>query len=221
MSKPELFSPAWRKNEKQQHSDLDPETGWPEELQMVRNLQKSHDEAGQVKVNWPDVSIVGFTASVKQFFDIAAGTPTLSVLNIFPASSQGEGVAAIFDASRSDGNPGGLVGKLIENASNKQAHIWRCIFSYSNKSVNANVGVSVGLENPNSGFIVKDADTLPSGSTEGTFTALLITLADDLSIPSPEGYILSCETTDTDALLEIGLESITRISNAAYLESIL
>jgi len=221
MSTPSIGSPAWRAQEQKQHSNLDPATGWPDELETVRLLQKAAQEAGQIKVDWSGVTLTNFTASVKQYFDINAGVPALTALNVFPASSMGEGVEAIFDPARAVDNPVGLVGKLIENASNKQAHVWRIIFTYSGKSVNANVGVGVSLENPTSGFIVKDADTLPTGVTSGTFTALLITIADENSIPSPGGYILGCEVTDSDASLSISVDSITRISNAAFLESVI
>ena len=70
------------------------------------------------------------------------------------------------------------------------------------------------IENPVSGFQIIKAITLPNGMASGNIYEEFITIADDASIPSPNGYILEVATSVTDADLTVQMESITRISFA-------
>lgn len=177
-----------------------------------RNLRKN--EAGQIKVNYTGLSLINFTINVGKQFNIGVATPTISTspTTIYPNSTPNN-YSGIFDLTR-NGGTAEFPGRLIENPIAGQAHVWRIIGTFANKPT-ANIGeLIIRLENPTSGFKTIQQFTLPGRKTEGSFSALLYTIADSASITSPNGYILTAETSFTDSDLTINIESITRFSNA-------
>lgn len=177
-----------------------------------RNLRKN--EAGQVKVNYTGLSLIRFDPSVVRQFDIGAATPTISTspTTIYPNSTPNN-YSGIFDSSRNAGTSA-FAGRLIENPKQGQAHVWRIIGTYANKTLNQTGELVIGLTNPVSNFSIQHPITLPNNRTGGRFSALLYTIADSASITAPNGYILTAETSFADVDLTINIESITRFSNA-------
>ena len=183
---------------------------------ITPNLSSAINEAGQIRADYPDLSLIGFDDEVRQYFDIDSATPTVSSVTKYPNSAENKDYSDLFADNRSTGNPASLIGKLIENPVDLSAQTWRIIGQYSNKAANANIGLEISLENPVSGFLISQTITLPSGITSGSFSALLTTIADSVSIPFPQGYVLSALTTVSDANLVISIDSITRISNSGF-----
>lgn len=180
-------------------------------LTTLEDIAELRNEQGQVKVNYTGLSTTGFTAEVVKILDINAATPTLvsSPTTIFPYSTPNT-YSGFFDSARGS-SP---TGRLIENPVEGQVHTWRFQIGYSAKGVSNNGSFDLILTNPVSGFQYVMPFTLPSGRTSGTLNNVAITIADEASIPSPNGYILQCRTSFTDANLAINSISITRISQA-------
>lgn len=177
-------------------------------------VDSKKNEAGQVKVNYTDLTLTGFTRNTLRTFDINAATQTISAspTTKYPNSTPNN-YAGFFDSSRG----AGPTGRLIENPINGQTHFWRVQGSYSGKA-NGNTGViELILRNPVSGFQYYMTVNLPDGRTSGNFNLLAITIADPASIPAPNGYVLDAITSFTDTNLQISIQSITRISNAIEL----
>lgn len=175
------------------------------------NTEVFYNEAGQVKVNFTGLTLTNFTADTIKTFDINSGVPTIvsSPTTTFPHSTI-HSYSGVFDSTRGS-SP---TGRLIENPINGQKHVWRVQGSYSNKATGNNGALDLVLKNPVSGFSVTKSITLPSGRTSGLFDELIITIADQASIPSPNGYILQSSTSFSDANLSISITSITRFSDA-------
>ena len=55
---------------------------------------------------------------------------------------------------------------------------------------------------------------MPNGPASANVYEEILTIADDASIPSPNGYILEVATSVTEAALTIQIDNITRISYA-------
>ena len=175
-------------------------------------------EKGQIKVNYAGLGIVGVTDNTEQTFDIDAATPTISSgATDYPNSAPNQTYSDLFDDTRSTDNPAGIVGKLIENPVDKQAHNWRIQFEYANKGGANNLGLDICLKNPTSGFEACEAVTLPSGTTSGRFDVNIVTIADSASIPSPNGYNLAFTPSVTDINFTLDVLSITRICGAVKL----
>lgn len=105
---------------------------------------------------------------------------------------------------------------MIENPVDGQVHTWRLQGSYSGKSTGGS-GVELlylRIRNPISGFQIIKAITLPNGMASGNIYEEFITIADNASIPNPNGYILEVGSSVTDAGLTVQMDSITRISFA-------
>lgn len=186
-------------------------------LEAIGKLQAKEDarrnESGQVKVNYTGLTVSDFTADVYKVFDIISATTAVadSPTTTYPHSTPNS-YAGVFDGSRGN-SPNG---RLIENPIGGQVHAWRIQGSYSGKSTGGN-GVELlylRIKNPVSGFQIIKAITLPNGLATGNIYEEIITIADDASIPSPNGYILEAATSMTDSGLTVQMDSITRISYA-------
>ena len=173
----------------------------------------NYNEAGQVKVNYTDLSVSNFTANTYKPFNIISATHAIaaSPTTTYPHSTPNN-YAGVFDGARGS-TPNG---RLIENPVGGQTHAWRLQGSYSGKSTGGS-GVELlylRIRNPVSGFQIIKAITLPNGIASGNIYEEFITIADDASIPSPNGYILEVASSVTDAGLTVQMDSITRISFA-------
>ena len=173
----------------------------------------NYNESGQVKVNYTGLTLSNFTANVYKAFNIISATTTVaaSPTTTYPHSTPNS-YAGVFDETRGN-SPNG---RLIENPIGGQVHAWRIQGSYSGKSTGGN-GVELlylRIRNPVSGFQIIKAITLPNGVDTGNIYEEIITIADDASIPSPNGYILEAATSMTDSGLTVQMDSITRISYA-------
>lgn len=186
-------------------------------LQAIGKLQSkfnnTHNEAGQVKVNYTGLSVSNFTANTYKTFDIISATHTVadSPTTTYPHSTP-KNYGGVFDGARGN-TPNG---RLIENPVDGQVHTWRIQGSYSGKST---VGIGVELihlriKNPVSGFQIIKAITLPNGIASDNIYEEFTTIADDASIPSPNGYILEVASSVTHSGLTVQIDSITRISFA-------
>ena len=167
-----------------------------------------NNESGQVKVNYTGLSLTGFTENVARTFNIGSATPTIvsSPTTMFPVSTSNN-YSGIYDSTRAGG-------KLIENPINGQVHNWRFQVLYSNKPSNLALGLDIVLLNPVSGFQYVINFTLPESKTSGQVNGTAISIADQASIPSPNGYIVQAIVSKTEAPLVIEIASITRISLA-------
>lgn len=190
-------------------------------LQAIGKLQAKFDntynEAGQVKVSYTDFSVSDFTADTYKTFDIISAIPTVaaSPTTTYPHSTT-EDYSGVFDAARGD-TPDG---RLIENPVDGQVHTWRLQGSYSGKSTGGS-GVELlylRIKNPVSGFQITKTITLSNGSASGDIYEEFTTIADDASIPSPNGYILEVASSVTDVGLTVQMDSITRISFAVEMD---
>jgi len=173
----------------------------------------NYNESGQVKVNYTGLTVNNFTANTYKPFNIISATHTVatSPTTTYPHSTP-KNYAGVFDGARGN-TPNG---RLIENPVGGQTHAWRLQGSYSGKSSGGS-GVELlylRIKNPVSGFQIIKAITLPNGMASGNIYEEFITIADDASIPSPNGYILEVAASVTDAGLTVQMESITRISFA-------
>lgn len=173
----------------------------------------AYNEAGQVKVNYTGLTLSNFTANTYKTFNIISATTTVSAspTTTYPHSTPNN-YAGVFDGARGT-SPNG---RLIENPIGGQAHAWRIQGSYSGKSTGGS-GVELlylRLRNPVSGFQITKAIVMPNGLTATAVYEEIITIADDASIPSPNGYILEVASSVTDAGLTVQLDNITRISYA-------
>ena len=186
-------------------------------LEAIGKLQAKasalRNEAGQVKVNYTGLSVSNFTANTYKVFDIISATTVLSAppTTTYPHSTPNS-YAGVFDGTRGN-TPNG---RLIENPIGGQVHAWRIQGSYSGKSTGGS-GVELlylRVRNPVSGFQIIKAITLPNGLATGNIYEEIITIADDASIPSPNGYILEAATSMTDSGLIVQIDNITRISFA-------
>lgn len=174
-------------------------------------ITTSKNEAGQVKINYTGLSVNNFNANVIKILDInsASASIVVSPTTTYPNSTPNN-YSGIFATDRGI-SP---TGRLIENPINGQVHSWRFQISYSNKGSTNNGSLDIILTNPISGFQYIMPFTLPSGRTTGTINNIAITIADNVSIPSPNGYILQAVTSFTDSNLTLNVDSITRISDA-------
>ena len=186
-------------------------------LEAIGKLQAKEgarrNESGQVKVNYTELTLTDFTADVYKVFDIVSATTTVadSPTTTYPHSTPNSYVG-VFDDSRGT-SPNG---RLIENPVGGQVHAWRIQGSYSGKATGGS-GVELlylRIRNPVSGFQIIKAVTLPNGMDTGSICEEIITIADDASISSPNGYILEAATSMTDSGLTVQIDSITRISYA-------
>ena len=173
----------------------------------------TYNEAGQVKITYTGLTLNNFTANTYKKFDIISATQTIvaSPTTTYPNSTPNN-YAGVFDGTRGT-SPNG---RLIENPVGGQVHAWRLQGSYSGKSTGGS-GVELlylRIKNPVSGFQIIKAITLPNGMASGNIYEEFITIADDASIPSPNGYILEVASSVTDAGLTVQMDSITRISFA-------
>ena len=173
----------------------------------------AYNEAGQVKVNYTGLTLSNFTANTYKTFNIISATTTVSAspTTTYPHSTPNN-YAGVFDGTRGT-SPNG---RLIENPIGGQAHAWRIQGSYSGKTTGGS-GVELlylRLRNPVSGFQITKAIVMPNGLAATAVYEEIITIADDASIPSPNGYILEVASSVTDAGLTVQLDNITRISYA-------
>lgn len=186
-------------------------------LQAIGKLQSkfdnTHNEAGQVKVNYTGLSVSNFTANTYKTFDIISATTSVvgSPTTTYPHSTPNS-YAGFFDGARGN-TPNG---RLIENPINGQVHSWRIQGTFSGKST-SHGGVEIlhiRLRNPVSGFIILKSVVLSDELATGDFSEELISIADGASIPSPDGYVLEAAFSKTDSGLTVQIDTITRISYA-------
>lgn len=181
------------------------------QVATIANLPTT-DNAGQVKVNYTNLSLSNFTNAVSKDFAIynatysVVATPT----TIWPHGNVGDYATEFYIA----GATPATTARLRENNVAGQTHRWRLICSYANKASANNGQIQLRLHNPYSGFIVTAECTLPSGLTSGSFTMELTTIADDNSLGAGRGYVLEVVTSFTDNNLSITVSSITRYSEA-------
>lgn len=176
------------------------------------------NEAGQVKINYTGLTLSNFTADVYKTFNIISATTNLSgsPTTTYPYSTPNT-YAGVFDGTRGS-TPNG---RLIENPIGGQVHAWRIQGSYSGKTTGGS-GVELlylRLRNPVSGFQITKAIVMPNGLAATAVYEEIITIADDASIPSPNGYILEVASSVTDTGLTVQLDNITRISYAVEINS--
>lgn len=172
------------------------------------------NEAGQVKVNYTGLSITGFTNNTSKQFNINGATPTVvtSPTTKYPNSTPNS-YTGFFDSARNGGTTT-FQGRLIENPIQGQPHRFRIQGTYANKANNNTGALDIILRNPVSGFISTKSITLPTGRVSGSFDEVVLLIADNNSIVSPNGYILEAQTSFTDTNLTINISSITRFSDA-------
>ena len=105
---------------------------------------------------------------------------------------------------------------MIENPVGGQVHAWRIQGSYSGKATGGTGAelLFLRLRNPVSGFQITKSIVMPNGPASANVYEEILTIADDASIPSPNGYILEVATSVTEAALTIQIDNITRISYA-------
>lgn len=172
------------------------------------------DEAGQIRVDYLNLSTTNFVDGVVKTLDVNSATPIVFSFptTMYPHSTP-KSYVGFFDATR------GVTptGRFIENPIYGQTHIWRFQVSYANKASGNNGSLDLIMINPVSGFQYVMSFTLPSGKTNGILNILGITIANEQSIPPPEGYILQVSTSFTDSNLMVNIDSITRISIAVEL----
>lgn len=186
-------------------------------VEAFGKLQAKEDarrnEAGQVKITYSDLTLTNFTANTYKTFNIVSATQTVvaSPTTTYPRSTPNS-YSGVFDSTRGS-SPNG---RLIENPIAGQLHGWRIQGSYSGKSVSGTAAevLSLRIRNPVSGFVYVKAITLSNNLSSSTFADDLLTIADNDSIPSPNGYILEAATSMTDAGITIKIDAITRISYA-------
>lgn len=173
----------------------------------------TYNESGQVKVNYTGLSLSNFTANVYKQFNIISATTTVSgsPTTTYPHSTPNS-YAGVFDGTRGS-SPNG---RLIENPVGGQVHAWRIQGSYSGKATGGTGAelLFLRLRNPVSGFQITKSIVMPNGPASANVYEEIITIADDASIPSPNGYILEVATSVTEAALTIQIDNITRISYA-------
>lgn len=179
----------------------------------IEALQDLRNNAGQIKANYDSTLVlINFTANTVKTFDLISAVATLSSspTTTFPVAGLTQSYADMFDTLRGS-SPNG---RLIENPIMGQCHLWRIQGNYSNKA-QAQVGqLKIRIRNPVSGFIYDSSIVLADGVTSDTFNTVLISIADNASIPSPNGYVLEAFTSFTDTDFTVSITSITRISNA-------
>lgn len=173
----------------------------------------NRNESGQVKVNYTGLTVNNFTANVYKAFNIISATTTVSgsPTTTYPYSTP-KNYAGVFDGTRGT-SPNG---RLIENPIGGQVHAWRIQGSYSGKATSGS-GVELlylRIRNPVSGFQIIKGITLPNGIASAAVYEEIITIADDASIPAPNGYVLEVASSTTDAGLTVQIDNITRISYA-------
>lgn len=172
------------------------------------------NEAGQVKVNYTGLTLSNFTANVFKTFNINAATPTVvaSPTTTYPNSTPNN-YSGFFDSARGT-TP--VVGRLIENPIQGQAHKFRIQGTYSGKSTAGSITqiLYLRLRNTVSGFTVVKTIPVPSDIASAQFDEEITVIADNVSIPSPNGYVLEVGYSTTDAGLSVSLTSITRFSEA-------
>lgn len=184
------------------------------DTRVIGQVLPKYNEAGQVKVNYTGLSITGFTNNTSKQFNIAGATPTIvaSPTTKYPNSTPNSYIG-FFDSARNGGTTT-FAGRLIENPIQGQPHTFRIQGTYANKA-NNNVGaLDIIIRNPVSGNTFTRSITLPDGRTTGGFDELILVIADNVSIPSPNGYILEAQTSFTDTNLTINITSMTRFSDA-------
>ena len=173
----------------------------------------NYNESGQVKVNYTGLSLSNFTTNVYKQFNIISATTTLSSspTTTYPHSTPNSYVG-VFDGTRGS-SPNG---RLIENPIGGQVHAWRIQGSYSGKDTGGTGAelLFLRLRNPVSGFQITKSIVMPNGPASANVYEEILTIADDASIPSPNGYILEVATSVTEAALTIQIDNITRISYA-------
>lgn len=180
---------------------------------LQAQLDALSNEAGQVKVAYSNLSTSNFTANTYKLLDIVAATPSIvaSPTTTYPKSTPNS-YTGFFDANRGT-SP---TGRLIENPINGQVHAWRIQGSFSGKSIagSTNYVLNIRLRNPVSGFSYLKSIVLPNNAASGNISDELITIADQQSIPSPNGYVLEVSSSQTDTGLTVQIDTITRISYA-------
>jgi len=176
---------------------------------------------GQVKINGSGgqpITSVNFENDIAKIFEYDNGALDLSPSPVtqFPSNITNPTDADIVDPNTF---------RLLENPIEGQVHYWRIEYRFANKGGNNNLGITIGLRNPVSGFTITKTDTLfssarfspnvtfPDGSNKQLPSSLiLVTIADSASIGT--GYQLFGATTSTDNDLTITIDSVTRISTS-------
>lgn len=173
-------------------------------------IYKSEGTDGNVKIVNDSTGIPPFYALVPGVSTKLTYTPPL-VYAPSPTTEWPQNIANPSDSDIYDA----VNDTFIENAILGQVHAWRIQFDYSGKNLNQVVGIDVCLENTLSGFKVCDTVVLPENQVAGVGEqAILITVADQDSLPAPvglgQGYELTFVSTHNVA---INVTNISRISN--------
>jgi hypothetical protein len=102
---------------------------------------------------------------------------------------------------------------FVENPVLGQTHIWRISLSYIKKN-NLRVGIGVRLTNRISGFQQGQVQALPIDGEAGSISFIVVTIADQSSLPPPLGTGIGYEfEIGADAeILQLTVDSVTRIS---------
>jgi hypothetical protein len=163
--------------------------------------------AGQVRVNYANLSLTIPTANTLTEFDIGAATPTIAgyPTTIFPFQSVESYDPGFYDSQS---------GRLRENLISGQVHTWRIVGTFANKNFTNTGALYFKLFNPNSSFQLISAVDMPQGVTGGTFTSVFQTISDTNSLGSGMGYKLGAEVTFIDDNFTVSISSILRISSS-------
>ena len=174
------------------------------------------NEAGQVKVNYTGLSIVGYVKNAYKQFNIRSAVPTISP---YPTTkypnSLPNGYTGVFDSTRNGGSTT-FQGRIIENPIPGQYVNYRIRITYSGKntSFSATQVFFLRLRNPVSGFSLTSPTNITTESATGEFTVVFTTIADTASIASPNGYILEGTFSDDDDNFTTTITDITWFYNA-------
>lgn len=173
------------------------------------------NNAGQVKVTYDNLNIIGFESGVSKQFPLHLTTATLtgSPTTKWPIHSPID----YFGGMYIPGNSPETTGRLRENNVLGQVHRWRITGIYTNKTVGNTTSLQIRLYNPNSGFSAVGKNYLPATVTQGDFVFELSTVADNDSLGTGRGYKIDAKVSSDDPTLELTITSILRISEATEL----
>lgn len=121
---------------------------------------------------------------------------------------------AVSDANIVGTNGGNTT--YIENSIAGQVHTWRVIITYSGKNNGSNIFATIRLRNPvpPSTFTLQQTVICPTGTTTGVLSVIFISIADNLSLPAPNGtgngYVIDATA---DGPVTLTVNSVTRISS--------
>jgi len=162
--------------------------------------------AGHVTANIEGVSFTGTTwpngSGAFRTFNLSTANVTISDNTKWPINAQ---IPIIVN------------NKLKENTINGQAHKWRFTVAYSGLAQGQQYSIKAKLYNPNSTFQLFGNDFIYTitNQTSGELTFEFDTIADNISIPDGEGYLLDF-TVIFNSYPQNAIWSLTKILRISY-----